>query len=171
LKKQKRKKEKKKKKHKKEKYQHSDNESSHSSSSSYSNKKQAYETSTFIKQKLGETPGKFGLIGKDGEKIKNKSGRYEPDEELFKRRLELKEKEQKLNRKSESSSVKYLSENEKEHRRQEMERKALAFDMEKMKVYSEKRTKTDEKIKNYSHKEKQNVSLLNKPGFLKSIEK
>jgi hypothetical protein len=71
-----------------------------------------------------------------------------------------------------------MSESEKEKLRQEMENKARQLDFDKVKKLEEKtKHKIEDSLNNLSNLNLQspagsnNISVLNKPGFLKSIEK
>lgn len=110
-----------------------------------------------------QTPS-YGLIDKEGNKITSNTKSLGPDEKLFKDRKEFLNKEASFKQKtySSSSSVRSLSEDEKEKLRKEMEYKAMMIDFEKQKIVDKKR---DSSHNSHSH------SSSSKPNFLKTIEK
>jgi hypothetical protein len=178
------KKEKKSKKHKKEKKSkksHKNSSSSRSNSSS-TEKASKYKTPDIgtlrittpgLLNKSLNNAGNFGLVDKSGNKIlsTNPSNRrisdIRPDETLYKERLKMLEKESELRRRRQSESsktVKDLTNEERDIRIAEMEKKAHLLDYQKN-LQSEEitlRLKQEETVKS---------SRLNKPEFIKNLEK
>jgi hypothetical protein len=187
------KKEKKHKKDKKEKKQKKDKKEkkkshirSYSSSEvSYSSKSESYSkhikkeiiTPSLLKSNLVDN--NYGLHDKNGKRIlyENKKS-LGPEESLYEERHNLQLKHEELKRKGHSTlNYKSLSEKEKELLRQEMEESARNYDKEKINKLEDKTKSNIQKslnnLQQYSHLndcDKRNISLLNKPGFLKSIK-
>jgi len=176
------KKDKKEKKHKKDKKEkkkshirsYSSSEESNSSLSDSYRKKEIV-TPSLLKSNLVD----YGLHDKDGKRISyDKKKSLGPEESLYRERQNLQLKHEELKRKSHSTvNYKSLSEKEKELLRQEMEESARVHDKQKISKLEDKTKFNIEKslnnLKQYSHLndcDKSNISLLNKPGFLKSIE-
>jgi hypothetical protein len=128
-------------------------------------------TPSMLKAKLA-----YGLIDKDGKTISSDTNKdLGPDRSLYKEYEKRKEDEAYYKKKKHGEdSYKKLSESEKEKLRNEMELKALHYDREKLKKIEDRTKSTIEsslnKLNNISQSPSQNLSVLNKPGFLKSIE-
>lgn len=144
-------------------------------------KEKEYVTPNIMKNKLQENSSmnNFGLLDKHGKRITPTGNDLGPDESLYRKRKEFADKELELKRSNREKSYSYrnLSEKEKEKLRQEMEERATRMEMEKIKYLEDRTRSICETSKSNLEKlqqEKQNdnnISILNKPGFLKTIDK
>jgi len=133
-------------------------------------------TTNMLKNKLQGSTQNFGLLDGAGKKISLSGNDLGPDEKLYKNRKELAEKESEFRQPKRDNSYRNLSEKDKERMRYEMENRAKSLDHEKIKYLEEKTKNIRETSKSKLEKlnltnESKNISLLNKPGFLLSIDK
>jgi hypothetical protein len=151
---------------------------SHRNEKHHDEKKSSKEitTTNMLKSKLQGSTQNFGLLDGTGKKISLSGNDLGPDEKLYKNRKELAEKESEFRQPKRDNSYRNLSEKDKERMRQEMEDRAKKLDNEKIKYLEEKTKNIRETSKSNIEKlnltnESKNISLLNKPGFLQSIDK
>jgi hypothetical protein len=152
------------------KYKHKSSKSSHSKKEKKSKKEINITTPSMLKAKLA-----YGLLDKDGRTIENDTNKdLGPDRSLYRDKDRRREEDAYYKKKKNSEgSYKKLSDSEKEKLRQEMELKAMKYDQEKLKKIEDRTISTIENSLNNLQNIAQpteNISVLNKPGFLKSIE-
>jgi len=95
----------------------------------------------------------YGLLDKEGNKLNSSKNlkNLGPDESLYKSRQDLINRQIQLKKRnyhnsSTTSSVKSMSEDEKEKMRKDMENKAVMLDAYKMQKYEEKKNREEEEI-------------------------
>lgn len=158
------KKDKKHKKDKKDKHKRKDSSSDSDSAREQFETKLKITTPSYIAHKQSQTPQVYGLVDKEGKKITPSRNNLGPDDDLYRDRKQLLDREQELRRKQSGSSYKSLTEDEKEKLRQDMENKAHSLDRQRNNLI-------DDKIRHLEDTSRNSSNSGSRPKFLKSMEK